>query len=139
MFKKYHYLTGEFNPSAHVWLCYVNGNLAGFCSFIAFPHPTQKNIWKAHRVVVFPDYQGVGVATNMLKVCADELTRRGKKVTLTSSNIAMIQALKKSPLWKCVRIGRMSKPTNASYDKHLAQSFSCNKITAAFEYKGQNE
>ena len=136
MFKKYHYLTGEFNPSAHVWLCFVNGSLAGFCSFIAFPHPTAKNLWKAHRVVVFPDYQGIGVASNMLRVCADELRSRGKKVTLTSSNIAMIQALKKSPLWKCTRIGRMSRPTNASYDKGLAQSFSCNKITAAFEYLG---
>jgi GNAT superfamily N-acetyltransferase len=136
MFKKYHYLTTSFNTSAHVWLCFVNGNLAGFCSFIAFPHPTAKNIWKAHRVVVFPDYQGVGVASNMLRIVADELKRLKKKVTLTSSNIAMIQALKKSPLWKCTRFGRMVRPSNASYDKHLAESFSCNKITAAFEYIG---
>jgi ABC-type ATPase with predicted acetyltransferase domain len=136
MFKKYHYLTGEFNVAAKTWLCFVNGNLAGFCSFLAFPHPKIKNIYKAHRVVVFPDYQGIGVASNMLKICADELRRNGKKVKLTSSNIAMIMALKKSKWWKCTRIGRMSKPANASYDKGLAKSFSCNKITAAFEYLG---
>lgn len=72
----------------------------------------------------------------MLRIVADELKRLKKKVTLTSSNIAMIQALKKSPLLKCTRFGRMVRPSNASYDKHLAESFSCNKITAAFEYIG---
>jgi ABC-type lipoprotein export system ATPase subunit len=135
MFKKYHYLTGEFNASAHVWLAFVNGNLAGFCSFIAFPHPKIKNFWKAHRVVVFPDYQGIGVASNMLKVCADELIRRDKRVLLTSSNMAMIMALKKSPYWDCIRFGRSGK-NNATTMKSMRKSNSSDRITAEFEYKG---
>lgn len=135
MFKKYHYLTGEFNASAHVWLAFVNGNLAGFCSFIAFPHPKVKNFWKAHRVVVFPDYQGIGVASNMLKVCADELIRRDKRVLLTSSNMAMIMALKKSPYWDCIRFGRSGK-NNATTMKSMRKSNSSDRITAEFEYKG---
>jgi GNAT superfamily N-acetyltransferase len=113
----------------------VNGNLAGFCSFIAFPHPKVKNFWKAHRVVVFPDYQGIGVASNMLRVCADELLKRGKRPMLTSSNIAMIMALKKSPLWDCVRFGR-NPGNNATTMKSMRKSNSAGRITAEFEYKG---
>lgn len=132
MFSKYHYLTGSFHPAARVWVCFANGKLAGFCSFMALPHPIVKNYWKAHRVVVFPDYQGVGIATNMLDQCGMILKKEGKRVLLTSSNLAMIIALKKNPKWRCVRYGRQT-PINKTTMKSFIATSSRNRITAQFE------
>lgn len=134
MFRKYHYLTGEFHKAARVWICFANGRLAGFCSFMAFPHPKVKNYWKAHRIVVFPDYQGVGIATNMINICGKILQDDGKRVILTSSNFAMIIALKRSPKWKCNRYGRTVASNKSTMKSFLKSNANTRKrITAQFE------
>ena len=38
----------------------VNKKLAGFMAIIMFPHPKQP-YRKVHRLVIFPDYQGIGL------------------------------------------------------------------------------
>lgn len=134
MFRKYHYLSGDFQRCARTWICFANGELAGFCAFKAFPHPQIKNFWKAHRVVVFPDYQGVGIASSMLDTVGKILKDEGKRPTLTSSNYAMIMALKRNPKWKCIRHGRMSK-CNASTMDSFRKTNSSNRITAQFELR----
>lgn len=134
MFRKYHYLKDDFSTVSRVWLVFANGELAGFVSFISFPHPIVKNFYKAHRVVVFPDYQGIGIATKSLDVVGEILKNAGKRPTLTTSNYAMIVALKKNQKWKCIRLGRVGKCTKTTRDD-FRKSNSVNRITAQFELR----
>ena len=136
VFRKYHYLTGQFQKGARVWLCYANGQLAGFTSFLHYPTPHYDNLKKAHRVVVLPDYQGIGIAKTMLKVAASQMKHEGYKVTLCSSNVAMIMSMKRNPDWSCIRLGRQCA-WNKSTMPSLRASNSQNRITGNFEYVGQ--
>lgn len=131
MFCKYHYLTGEFHKGARVWICFANGKLAGFCSFMFFPHSKVKNFWIAHRIVVFPDYQGIGIATNMIDTCGQILKEEGKRIIITCSNLAMILALKRDKKWKCIRHGRNS--VHSTTKKSFIETISRDRITASFE------
>lgn len=131
MFRKYHYLNHELNIAARVFVAFANGQLAGFCAVLPQPHPIRKNIWRAHRTVVFPDYQGIGIASAMQRLIGESYLQNGITLCSVTSNRAMISSMQKSPLWKCTSIGR-KKP------HHGIQVFSqsCNRITATFEYIG---
>ena len=132
-FRKYHYLNHSLNVAAHTYVCFANGHLAGFCSILPQPHPIRKNIWRLHRSVVLPDYQGIGIASAMRACIAEDFKRRGIDVCTVTSNRAMIQSMKTSPLWKCVSIGRKQTRSGAISLPHQSGK----RITASFEYIGK--
>lgn len=137
MFRKYHYLNHELNTAARVYVCFANGHLAGFCAVIAMPHPLRTNLWRTHRTVVFPDYQGIGIASAMCHCIAEEYLRDGKAVCSVTSNRAMIASMAKSPLWRCTSIGRKISTSQSDKKKFKTENGRSGKrITASFEYIG---
>lgn len=132
MFRKYHYLNHNFNTAARTFVCYANGQLAGFSAILPQPHPHRKNLWRFHRTVVFPDYQGVGIAYAMSNCIAQDFYERGITTSYVTSSQSMISSLKNSPLWRCASIGR--KRCHSGLISFSSQSG--NRITASFEYVG---
>lgn len=135
MFRKYHYLNHDLNVAARVFVAYANGQLAAFTSILPQPHPIRKHIWRLHRTVVFPDYQGVGIATKLRDVVAEHFRENGITTLTNTSNRAMISSMQKSPYWKCVSIGRKAGTENSPISY---KSQSRNRITASFEYVGKS-
>ena len=133
MFRKYHYLNHDLNTAAHVYVCYVNDQLAAFSSILPQPHPIRKHIWRLHRTVVFPDYQGVGIATALRVAIAEDFKKRGITVITNTSNRAMIGSMVKDIRWKCTSIGRKQCRTGEISLPHQSGK----RITASFEYVGK--
>ena len=140
MFRKYHYLNHELNSAARVFVCFANGRVAAFASVL--PQPcTIKNLFRFHRVVVFPDYQGIGIGTRLLEFVAELLSEEGKKISILSSNVAMIRGLQKNKNFKLTRFGRnrTGKLYGEALRKTLLGQFNnrgCGeRITATFEYE----
>lgn len=134
IFSKYHYLSYSFNTAARAFVCYANGNLAGFTSALPFPHPKKKNTMKLHRTVVFPDYQGVGIAGALQNEVAEYLSKNGKTVISTMSHPAMIVAHIRDKKWVMTRHSRSS--SGKIQNKYVKGSTSCARITCSFEYIG---
>jgi len=130
-------LNHSFNKAARVFVCEANGNLAGFCAVLPFPHPIKKNAWKEHRSVVFPDYQGVGIGRHFTNYVAELLKKEGKTYISTTSNPAMIFARKNDKKWITTRIGRTSSGSGKIQNKHIKGSTSCARKTVSFEYIGE--
>lgn len=61
MFKDHHYLTGDLNKASRCFIGVWNGKIVAFGSTMTMPSGTLKNAWRAHRTVVLPDYQGMGI------------------------------------------------------------------------------
>jgi hypothetical protein len=62
LFRQYHYLNQSFHKSARAFVAFLNdGTPVAFQAVIASPHPNQKGIYRGHRAVCLPDYQGVGI------------------------------------------------------------------------------
>jgi hypothetical protein len=138
MFARYHYLSHSHNFAARVFVGTLNDEVCMYTSILPFPHPTVKNTWKGHRIVVLPDYQGLGLSGIASDFIGQMLKKSGKQYIMTMSNPAQIATLKKSSKWICTRIGRASKGSNNGkiQNKHKKGSTSSERITASFRYVG---
>ena len=126
MFAKHHYLSHYHNNAANVYVAFVNEQLAGFISILHQPHPIVKNIRRVHRVVVMPDYQGVGVGIRLLEYIGTKYINNKYRFTITTSAPSLINYFKNSINWMCKRFGRNIKH---------AVGDSSSRITTAWEYK----
>ena len=133
MFAKHHYLSHSHNNAANVFIATVNNEIAGFLSVLHFPHATAKNIKKVHRLVILPDYQGAGIGLKLLNEIGKIYKNEKWRFTIVTSAPSLINALKKSIIWDCVRFGRKKETGKTS--TQLKNSTSKQRITASFELK----
>lgn len=129
MFKKYHYLNTDLNNSSQCYLMTVNNNIAGFMAIIHFPHPI-KCYRKVHRLVILPDYQGIGLGTIFLNEIGKILNT---DFAITTSQPALINSLKNNKNWICTRNTRNTRNTG-KLAKALNKTLSNKRITTTFVY-----
>ena len=98
---------------------------------------TQDKTLQAHRgrLVVLPDYQGVGIATRFLKIIAEHYKKQGYDFSIVTSAKNLIYALNKSNDWLLQRYSAnncLSKKSAIDYKRSSMRS-QCK--TASFFYK----
>lgn len=129
MFSKYHYLDSEISKSSKCFIMTVENKISAFMAVITFPHPV-KSYKKVHRLVVLPDYQGIGLG----KIFLDEIGRYIKKpFAITTSQPALVNCLKKASNWCCTRNTRNTRNTG-KLAKSLNKTLSNKRITTTFVY-----
>lgn len=132
MFRKHHYLNHDINKASRCFVATLNGEICAFNSVLPFPHPIVKNVWREHRLVVLPDYQGIGLGMKISNITGNILKKGGKDYISTTSNPKLIHARSMSSMWKITRFGRVHGGTRTSVIKKT----SSNRITASFKYIG---
>ena len=138
VFAKHHYLNHSHNNAADVYVVFVNDELAGFYSALPFPHPKIKNVYKGHRLVVLPDYQGIGIGLRLrTEIAKHYIKEKNKRFIATTSHPAIIYGLKNNPNWILTRKGRLSRGSNTGkiQNKNVKNSTSASRITTSWEYK----
>jgi GNAT superfamily N-acetyltransferase len=106
-----------------------NNQLVGFIAVIqSMGHVGMKII---HRMVVLPDYQGIGIGTNLLNYVGEKYKQNKMMLNIVSSNPSIYHALKQSDKWMLLRIGRVSASTN----KAKRKTDSVKRVTFTFQYK----
>lgn len=98
------------------------------------PHGINKKIKRVTRLVILPDYQGIGLGTKFLNVIADMYKKQGYDFTIVTSAKNMICALIRSDKWFMVRYGTprcLSKKSAIDY-KRTSMRSDCK--TASFKY-----
>jgi len=133
IFKKFHYLTATHNKAAHKYIAEIKGEAVGWVSVIHFPHPKVKNMKKIHRVVIKPDYQGVGLGSKLIKVIAEMYSADNFRISITTGAPSFIYSLMTSKSWFMSRKPGRVSPTRKN--GALKKSVSSNRLTASFEYK----
>lgn len=131
MFARHHYLSHSHNNAARVFLAYVDGTLAGFCSVLAQPHNRVKNLRRIHRLVVLPDFQGVGIGLQLLNSVCKHFRSNKYRITIVTSAPSLIWALKKSKDWNMTSMGRKNKHEGALSTRQATGSF--RRLTTSFE------
>ena len=138
IFKKYHYLNGDLHKACDQYVGVINGEIVCHTGVIQFP---MRKGWKrVHRLVVLPDYQGIGIGTKFIGEIAKVYTDNGYILNLTTTTPSLVNALRRNKNWVLIRFGRC-KSTFATLEKaygvsrRLANSKSNNRITYSFNYK----
>jgi ABC-type transporter Mla maintaining outer membrane lipid asymmetry ATPase subunit MlaF len=136
IFKGHHYLSAELNKASRVYVATIEGQPAAMVAVLPFPHPHLKNVWKGHRTVVLPDFQGIGLGNRLSEHVGDILLAEGKRYTSVTSHPAMIHYRAKSLKWKMTREpSRLASPGKKAKVQNN-QNTSINRLTASFEYLG---
>jgi GNAT superfamily N-acetyltransferase len=129
-FRRYHYLNTSLNAAAHQYVATIDGRPVAFLAVLHFPHPKVKNVKKVHRVVVLPDYQGIGIGGRLLDYVAADYVKQGLRFAITTSTPALIHTFKKSPKWKLKMAGRQA--ISKTYLMNATASWG--RMTTSWEY-----
>lgn len=132
MFRKYHYLNTDINKASKCFCLTVNDKIAGFISVIMFPHPKQP-YRKVHRLVILPDYQGIGLSKILLNFMGTIIT--DYPFAITTSNPALINSLKNDDNWICSAQNRGKRHTGVL--KSIRKSNSIKRIITTFIFKNK--
>ena len=134
LFKEFHYLNANHNNAAHKYIAEINGEPVAWCSVLHFPHPKVKSVKRIHRIVVKPDYQGIGVGGKFMSILAKNYTEKGFRIRLVTSAPSFIHGLATSKNWIMVR--KPSRLQNTAKSGALAGTTSDARLTASFEFIG---
>jgi GNAT superfamily N-acetyltransferase len=112
-FSKYHYLTSQINRSAHCFVAIWEGQLVGFNSAITAPNGNYKNAYRGHRLVIHPDFQGLGFGPRLSEAVAQHYLDNGKRYFAKTAHPRLGEYRDNSPLWKGTTKNHMKRRDGA--------------------------
>ncbi|MCS7306267.1 MAG: GNAT family N-acetyltransferase [Thermoguttaceae bacterium] len=129
-FAPHHYLSGRLNPVAQCYLATWQETAVAFCALL--PIPGRQNHWRISRLVVLPDFQGIGIGTSVLEAVAELYLCWGRRVSITASHPAIIGHLRRSRRWRITAVRKTgSKPFQRGLPKYRG-SFGRAVVSAEF-------
>ena len=136
MFRNYHYLNGSLPSTARYYTAvYQDKPIA----FIAVVHIRMKaRYYRVSRLVVLPDYQGIGLGKRLLNIIAELYTSQTKvPFYILTSNPQIIRGNMQN--WKIARFGHASKGRgNTRINSEIRSSLSRKRITVSLRYVSNN-
>ncbi len=108
LFARHHYLSATLSPSARCYYATMGGQLAAICAFL--PVLGRRGRMRVSRIVVLPDYQGVGIGSWLLSAACSLVKAEEKRVSITTSHPAMIAHLKRSTDWRVTGVKKTGAP-----------------------------
>ena len=136
MFKEHHYLSGDLHNATRCYVAIWDGNVVGFFASMAMPNGYIKNAWRGHRVVILPDFQGLGIGVRFIDVCAQIHLDDGKRFYGRMAHPRMIYHMEYSSLWKPTSKHKKLR-TDINHNNLFKNHYADNKrICGSFEYVG---
>ena len=136
LFKKHHYLTENVNKSCKFLLFTWNDNPIGIVAMINQPRKGCPNGFAISRVVILPDFQGMGLGTKICEFSASLFVAQGGKVYIKTINPALGVYHNNSDIWRGTsmngKIRRSSSQNSDSSAKNRLQ-----RASYCHEYVGE--
>ena len=136
MFRQYHYLNGKLGAGVR---CYVALYQDKPIAFIAVASIFMKTkYYRVSRLVVLPDYQGIGVGKRLLNFIAELYTSQTKMpFYILTSNPQIIRGDLGG--WRIMRFGHASTgKDNSKINTGLRDSLSRKRITVSLQYASES-
>ncbi len=135
MFARHHYLSSQISRA---WPCYLACWNEAPVAFVAVaPLVGFKGRWRIARVVVLPDYQGIGIGMRVLDAVAELVKAEGKRVNIVTSHPAMIRGLANSTRWRCVNVAPAGRVARSAFQKRL--KVAAGRAVVSFEFMERQE
>lgn len=134
LFAGNHYLSANLNKASTCFIMLFDNQPSAFTAILPFPHPKVKNVWKEHRTVTLPDYQGMGLGNRLSEFVGEWLYKRKKKYRSVTSHPAMIGHRYKSKAWIMDRAPSRLKAPGKRGSIQNNNNTSIFRLTASFLY-----
>ncbi|MFW6145726.1 MAG: GNAT family N-acetyltransferase [Planctomycetota bacterium] len=131
LFARHHYLSGTLHPSAQCYVATWAGEPVAFAAVL--PVMGRKGFRRISRLVVGPDYQGVGIGGAVIDAVADLYARRGLRVTVTTGHPTLMHVLSRSPRWRFRKLARTGRKGHTAIGHRAITSRG--RAVGSFEYR----
>ena len=139
IFEKFHYLNSSINKAARCYAGFWGEQLVVFGAVLASPNGYFKNGWRAHRTVVLPDFQGMGIGTRFSDAIGQMYVDDGCKYFSRTANPRFGRYRENSSLWKPTTKNRR-KRTDVKHKNVFKSHYADNKrICWSHEYIGNKK
>ena len=95
LFARHHYLNAALHPAAQCYLATWDEQPVALCAVLPLTGRAGRD--RISRIVVLPDYQGLGIGTRVMAAVAELRRAAGRRVNVTTSHPSMIAGLSRSP------------------------------------------
>lgn len=120
--------------SAKCFGLYDENKIIGFMGVLHQPHYINKKLKRVTRLVILPDYQGVGLGVKFLNEIAKYYNKLGFDFSIVTSAKNLISALSRNDKWLLFRYGKQRNVAKrTSKIDRFRELRKC--ITASFVYK----
>lgn len=135
-FHPHHYLSADLHRAARCFVGLVDGRPACFAGVLHMPHPRRSDLASLSRVVVLPDFQGLGLGAyafteTIAKICK----ANGKVMCVGTSHPALVKVWAKSPLWHMTSPPKFQTPPGKNSTVRPAQHAAHRRV-AHFQWRG---
>ncbi len=136
LFRPYHYLNHSFNPAARCFIAFYGDMPVALQAVLATPHPHVKHLYRGHRAVCLPDYQGVGIGNALITYVASAYRALGNRILSTTASPALNTSRMKDERWRCIKAP--SRAANFGSPGVKIQNWrpATNRLTTTWEYFG---
>ena len=115
LFKEHHYMSGELSTSATCAVARWGSMPIGFIAVLVKPGRLKEGDdrlrMREHRLVVHPEFQGIGVGTRLSAATGSRYLSRGMRYSSKSASHLLREHRRESPLWLEVESMSNSKAT----------------------------
>jgi len=133
MFERHHYLSATLSPAARCYIARWQGRPIAFCA--TMHQIARRPRRRVHRLVVLPDYQGLGVGPALLNAVARHESKHHTAVSIVTSHPVLIRTLDHSPHWQRVRTQRVGR-IHCGFQQRFGRAFgSPGRATASYLYQ----
>lgn len=135
-FKNHHYLRDDLHKTAKCFVAVWENNIVGFLASISMPNGYIKNAWRGHRVVILPDFQGLGIGVRFIDAVAQLHLNKGQRFFSRTAHPRMGTYMANSKLWKPTSKNQKLRKDvieNQVFNNHLVDN---KRICFSYEYIG---
>jgi GNAT superfamily N-acetyltransferase len=135
MFRNYHYLNGSLGAGVRCYCAVYQKKPIAFLAVACVRMRTK--YYRVSRLVVLPDYQGIGLGKKLLNFIAElYASQTNLPIYLVTSNPQLIRGNHNK--WKIKRVGHGSHGNqDTRINQELTKSNSRKRITVTLEYSAQ--
>lgn len=136
-FKDHHYLTQELNPSAKCFLFEWDGEPIAFVGILCSPGKARPNAKSISRIVILPDFQGLGVCRKIMDFCGGIIANQGWELYIKTAHDKMGAMLSKNKNWKPTpHNGKERHDYNNEYNKTCKYKHRLKRRSYCYAYVG---
>ncbi len=130
-FKSHHYLSSDINKASDCYVIYWGEVEVGFMSILPLPHALLSRTFRVHRLVILPEYQGMGLGTKILDTFGSMYEEKGKKLYIKTIHKKLNSFLESSILW-------MKNTKSGTRVPQKMWKIEVDKVSPSYQYVGKD-
>lgn len=115
-FKKYHYLDSDLNGASTCYVATINDVPVAFVAMLTLMGRDVKHAWREHRVVVHPDFQGMGIGSKLCDMLGQAYVDKGCQYFSKFANPRMLSHREGNPNWRPTVNNNKKRPSYIKKD-----------------------